>query len=135
MQVETYLHFQGQCEAALNYYKQHLDSEILFMMRFKDSPAAGDTPADWQDKIMHATFRVGATCIMASDGMPGKPHKEAHGFSMSVSPDTLADAERIFAALAEKGSVTMPLQKTFFALRFGSLIDQFGTPWMVHLEK
>jgi PhnB protein len=135
MQLQMYLHFNGQCEEALKYYQQHLGAEILFMMQFKGSPAASETPAEWQDKIMHATLRVGNVQIMASDGMNGQAQQKSHGFSLSLTPNSLEQAEKVFVVLSEKGKVTMPLQKTYFALRFGSLIDQFGIPWMIHLEK
>jgi PhnB protein len=135
MQIQMYLHFTGQCEAALKYYQQHLGAEILFLMHFKGSPAASETPANWQDKVMHATVRVGSAEIMASDGMPGQPALQSQGFSLSLTPNSLEEAERLFGILSEKGKVTMPLQKTFFAERFGSLIDQFGIPWMIHFEK
>ena len=135
MQVQMYLHFNGQCEAALKYYQQHLGAEILFLMHFKGSPAASETPAAWQDKVMHATFSIGDVQIMASDGMPGHATQKSHGFSLSLTPNSIAQAENLFGVLSEKGQVTMPLQKTFFAERFGSLIDQFGIPWMIHFEK
>ncbi|MBV8665835.1 MAG: VOC family protein [Burkholderiaceae bacterium] len=135
MEIQMYLHFSGQCEAALSYYQKHLGAKTLFMMRFKDSPSGAETPPDWQNKIIHATFDIDGTHIMASDGMPGKANKEPHGFSLSVNPDSAAEAERIFKALSDNGQVTMPLQPTFFAAKFGMLIDQFDIPWMVHLEK
>jgi PhnB protein len=135
MQIQMYLHFNGQCEAALKYYQQHLGAEILFMMRFKDSPAASETPTDWQDKIMHATIRIGTSHVMASDNMHGNASQQSHGFSLSLTPDSIEKAESLFGVLSEKGVITMALQKTFFAERFGSLIDQFGVPWMIHCEK
>jgi PhnB protein len=134
MQVETYLHFNGQCEAALKYYQRHLGAEILFLMHFKGSPAASETPVEWQDKVIHSTIRIGDVQLMASDGMYGHTQKNAQGFSLSLTPKSNEQAENLFAALSENGTVTMPLQKTFFAERFGSLIDQFGIPWMIHLE-
>lgn len=135
MQIQMYLHFNGQCQAALKYYQQHLDARVLFLMQFKGSPAASETPAEWQEKVIHATFSVGDVQIMASDGMYGHARQDAHGFSLSLTPQSIDQAEKLFAILSEKGKVTMPLQKTFFAERFGSLIDQFGIPWMIHFEK
>jgi PhnB protein len=135
MQVQMYLHFTGQCETALKFYQQHLGAEILFLMHFKGSPAASETPANWQEKVMHSTFRIGDAQIMASDGMCGDATQKLQGFSLSLTPKSIEQAESLFIVLSQNGEVTMPLQKTFFAERFGSLIDQFGVPWMIHFEK
>lgn len=135
MLVQTYLHFHGQCEAALKYYQQHLGAEILFLMHYKGSPMAGETPAELQDKVLHSTIKIGSTHIMASDTMHGHTSAEPQGFSLSLTPKTAEEAENLFNVLSENGKVTMALQKTFFAERFGSLIDQFGIPWMIHFEK
>jgi len=104
------------------------------MMPHKGSPAEGQVPAEWGDKIMHARMTVGNQTLMASDAPPGRYSKPA-GFSVNIGLNDAAEAERIFSALAEKGQVHMPIGETFWAVRFGMLVDQFGIPWMVNVEK
>jgi PhnB protein len=140
MPVTPYLFFDGRCEEALNFYKAALGAEIGMMMRFKDNPAppqdgscGGVDPAQIADKIMHASFQVGGTTVMASDGYArGQPKFE--GFSLSVDAADEAEADRKFAALADGGQVQMPPGKTFFAKRFGMVADRFGVSWMVICE-
>ena len=134
MLVQTYLHFQGQCEAAIKFYQRHLGAEILYMGYYKGSPMEDQVPANMRDKVMHATFQIGPAQIMASDNVH-EDSKDMSGFSLSLTPSSADQAENLFKALSENGKVTMPLQKTFFAERFGMLTDQFGIPWMVHFEK
>jgi PhnB protein len=128
--VQPYLFFESRCDEALDFYKKTLGAEVLMLMRFKESPekaACGPVPGD---KVMHASFRVGETTIMASDGRcSGKPSFQ--GFALSVSVPTEAEAERVFGALADGGQVQMPLAKTFFSPRFGMTFDRFGVCWMV----
>jgi PhnB protein len=132
MNVEPYLFFDGKCEEALQFYRKALGAEVLFMMRFKDSPEpmqGGHTPP--ADKVMHASFKVGDTMVMASDGYcSGKPSFQ--GFSLTVNVPTPAEAEKRFAMLAEGGGqVQQPLTETFFAQRFGMVADRFGVSWML----
>jgi PhnB protein len=130
--VQPYLFFDGRCEEALNYYRQALGAEIDMMMRFKDSPEppGAGCPGASSEKIMHASFRIGETLIMASDGRcEGKPSFQ--GFALSLSVPTESEADRRFSALATGGQVQMPLEKTFFARRFGMVSDRFGVTWMV----
>jgi PhnB protein len=134
MLVLTYLHFNGQCEAALKFYQQHLGAEILYLGRYKDSPMESQTEPEMHDKVMHSTFQIGSVRLMASDASSSE-QAQMHGFSLSLTPETAVQAESAFNALSENGKVTMPLQKTFFAERFGMLVDQFGIPWMIHFEK
>jgi PhnB protein len=134
MLVQTYLHFSGQCEAALNFYRQHLGAEILYMGHYKDSPMEGETTPDMLGKVMHATFRIGSVDLMASDAS-SDPQSKMQGFSLSLTPGSVDQAENMFKVLSENGKVTMPLQQTFFAERFGMLVDQFGIPWMIHFSK
>jgi len=133
MQVQPYLFFDGRCEEALEFYKSVLGIKLEMLMRFKDSPEPpqpGMCPPGSEDKVMHASFRVGDTLVMASDGMAkGKP--EFKGFSLSLDAATEAEADRLFAALGEGGQVQMPLAKTFFSPRFGMVADRFGVSWMV----
>ena len=133
MQVQPYLFFDGRCEEALEFYKSVLGIKLEMLMRFKDSPEPpqpGMCPPGSGDKVMHASFRVGDTLVMASDGMAkGKP--EFKGFSLSLDAATEAEADRLFAALGKGGQVQMPLAKTFFSPRFGMVADRFGVSWMV----
>jgi PhnB protein len=131
--VQVYLFFNGNCDQAIEFYRKVLGAEVEMMMRFKESPEPpppGMMPANWGDKIMHASFRVGQTSVMASDGC-GPDAKGFQGFSMSLSVPTEAEADRYFNALADGGKVTMPLSKTFWSPRFGMLEDKFGIGWMV----
>lgn len=130
MQTTVHLAFDGQCEEAFRYYEKHLGGKIEMMLRVDESPIAGEFPADRQKKIMHARVRVGDVQIMGADAPPGR-YQKPQGFSVSLSVDRPAEAERLFAALADNGNVMMPMQQTFFASRFGMAIDRFGIPWMV----
>ena len=128
--VQPYLFFGGRCEEALEFYRQAIGAEVLMMMRYKDSPDPHGMPECFVDKIMHAGFRVGATTVMASDGSCEAP-ANFEGFSLSITVPDEAEADRVYAALAEGGLETMPLEKTFWAPKFGMLQDKFGVGWMV----
>ena len=134
MQVVPYLLFNGQCEAAFNYYAQHLNGTIVAMMPHEGTPAAAHVSADWQKKILHARMMIGEAVLMASDAPPGR-YGVPQGMAVSLLVEDAASAERIFQALATGGSVTMPIQETFFAVRFGMVTDMFGIPWMITCEK
>lgn len=134
MQLNPYLTFDGQCEKAFKFYERCLGGKIEAMITHRGSPMAQQSPPEWQDKILHARLTVGDEVLMGSDGMPGC-HEKASGFSVSLGIADPADAERIFNALSENGAVRMPLQQTFWALRFGMLVDQFGIPWMINCEQ
>ena len=134
MQSNTYLTFNGNCASALKFYEQNLGAKIEMMMTFGQSPAADQAPAGWRDKVMHARLKLGDSILMGSDAPPDR-YNEPRGFSVSLSINSPGDAERIFAALAEGGTVQMPLQQTFWAARFGTLTDKFGIPWMVNCEQ
>jgi PhnB protein len=131
--VQPYLFFNGECEAAVEFYRQALGAEVDFTMRFKESPeplAPGMVPPGFENKIMHCTFHIGATTLMASDG--GSAAKARfEGFSLSLSMPSAAEAERAFAALAQGGQVRMPLAKTFWSPCFGMVQDRFGVCWMI----
>ncbi len=131
--VQVYLFFNGRCEEAIEFYRKALGGELEMLMRFKESPEPpkpGMVPPGFENKIMHASFRVGETIVMASDGCSTeKPNFQ--GFSLSVSVATEAEAEQVFGALAQGGQVRMPLSKTFWSPRFGMLEDRFGLGWMV----
>jgi len=134
MQLNPYLMFNGQCEVAFKFYEQCLGGKIELMMRHGDSPMAEQVPSEWRNKIVHARLIIGEKVLMGSDA-PREHYEETKGFSVSLGVDSPAEAERIFRALAENGTVRMPLQKTFWAHAFGMLVDRFGIPWMVNCEQ
>ena len=133
MNVTPYLFLDGRCEEAVQFYQSTLGATDVILMRYKDSPEPprpGMVPPGSENKILHASFKIGATEVMASDGnVGGKPSFK--GFSLSVSLRSDADAQRLFATLSAGGEVHMPLSKTFFSSSFGMLADRFGVPWMV----
>jgi PhnB protein len=134
MQVQPYLFFEGRCEEALEFYRQALDAEVEMLMRFKDSPEApppGAVAPGSEEKVMHASFRIGDTILMASDGgCSGR--SSFQGVSLSLNLAEVAEAERRFAALAAGGEVQMPLSATFWSPAFGMVVDRFGVSWMVN---
>ena len=134
MQLNSYLLFGGQCEAAFKFYEKCLGGKIEMMMPHEGSPAEAQTPPEWKKKIMHARMSIGDAVLMGSDAPPGHFEKP-QGFSVNIGLKDAVQGERIFNALSENGTVKMPFQQTFWALRFGMLVDQFGTPWMVNCEK
>jgi len=130
--IQPYLFFNGRCEEALEFYRKALGAEVQMLMRFKESPEPcepGMVPPGWENKVMHASLRIGQTVVMASDGCNEKSGFE--GFSLSLSTPTETEADRAFAALADGGQVRMPLTKTFWSPRFGMLEDRFGMGWMI----
>ena len=133
MHVESYLFFNGRCEEAIEFYKRTLGAEVVMMMRNKEAPEKpppGMLPAGSDDKVMHATLRIGSSNFMLSDGRcDGKP--VFNGFSLSLDAASEAEADRLFAALCDGGSVQMPLAKTFWSPKFGMVADRFGVGWMV----
>jgi len=135
--IQPYLFFNGGCEQAVEFYRKALGAEVEAMVRFKDSPEQpppGMIPPGFENKIMHASFRIGQTTVMASDGCSvDKAHFE--GFSLSLSVPSEAEAERAFAALADGGQLQMPLTKTFFSSRFGMVTDRFGVSWMIQAAR
>jgi len=132
MQVQPYLFFDGRCDEAIAFYRGALGAEVISLLRFKESPDPGMCPPGAGDKVMHASFRVGETTVMASDGRcEGTP--TFPGFALSLTLPTEAEAERLFGALGDGGQVHMPLTKTFFSPRFGMVADRFGVSWMVYV--
>lgn len=134
MQLNPYLLFNGQCESAFKFYAQTLGAKIDAMMTHAGTPAEEHVPAEWRDKILHARLVLGDQILMASDAPPGR-YERPQGFSVSISLNDLAKAERVFKALAENGTVQMPFEKTFWAAGFGMCVDRFGIPWMVNCEQ
>lgn len=135
MQVQPYLFFEGRCEEALEFYRKALGAEILMLMRYKDNPepqVQGGCPPGSENKVMHASFRLGESTLMASDGLcNGKPSFQ--GFSLNLTVPGVAEAERIFGVLGEGGQVQMPLSKTFYSPMFGMVADRYGVSWMIYV--
>ena len=133
MQVSPYLSFNGECEAAFKLYEQCLGGRLGAIFRYAGSPMAGQVPPDWQGKVMHGSLTVGDLVLMGGDVMPDR-YEEPRGFSLSIQIKSTSEAERIFDELGKDGTVTMPLEKTFWAARFGVLVDRFGIPWLINCE-
>jgi PhnB protein len=131
MELTPYLNFNGQCEEAFKFYERSLGGKIVAMVDFESAGDVSHLPADWNKKIMHAQMTVGNQVLMGSDAPPGR-YDQPQGFSMSVHVEQPSEAERVFNALAENGTVRMPLQQTGWAAKFGMLTDQFGVPWIVN---
>jgi PhnB protein len=127
------LAFNGDCEAAFRFYEQCLDGTIAYLLTWGNSPMAADAPPGWEAKIAHVTLKVGDTVITGSDVPPGR-YEQPKGFSLVIDIVDPAAAERVFQALAQNARIDMPLQQTFWASRFGVLVDQFGIPWAVNCE-
>ena len=130
MQINIYLRFNGTCEEAFNFYAELCGGTIDMMQRYKDMPEPHQAPPAMLKQVLHARLKLGDQVIMGSDAPPGR-YQAPDGFSVSLTVDAVGDAERIFTALCEKGTVQMPLAESFFAKRFGMATDRFGTPWMV----
>jgi PhnB protein len=136
MLVQPYLFFGGRCQEAVEFYRDALGAEVQMLMCFKESPEPpppGAIPDNWGDKVMHACFKIGDTLVMASDGC-ASDGQGFQGFSLALSVASKAEADRVFAALSDRGHVTMPLGETFFSPRFGMLVDRFGVGWTVIAE-
>ncbi|SAL12440.1 3-demethylubiquinone-9 3-methyltransferase [Caballeronia sordidicola] len=130
MRLEPYLYFNGRTEEALVFYQHAINAETLSVLRFKDSPDGVTTTPEWQHKIMHSTFRIGASIIMASDGVNSAPQVFS-GFSIAIVADDDASGQRMFEALSVDGNVRMTWQPTFWSSGFGMVSDKFGIPWIV----
>ncbi len=133
MYIQPYLFFDGRCQEALDFYVSALGARVEMLMRFKDSPEPPDptkVPPGSENNVMHASFRIGDSVLMASDGF-GKGKPVFQGVSLSLAVNSDAEADRLFSALAKGGSIQQPLVKTFFSSNFGMVTDKFGVPWMV----
>ena len=132
MQVQPYLFLEGRCEEALAFYRGALGAEVTMLMRFKESPDPGMVTPGTEDKVMHASVRIGETTVLVSDGRcEARPSYQ--GFALSLTVPNEAEAERLFGALGDGGQVQMPMTKTFFSPRFGMVGDRFGVSWMVYV--
>lgn len=134
MKLHPYLSFNGQCETAFKFYEQCLGGQIEGMMRWGESPMVEQVAPEWHNKIMHAQLTVGEQELMGADSLP-RHFEEPKGFSVLIYVEDLAKAEQVFQSMAENGTVKMPIQETFWAARFGMLVDQFGIPWMINCDK
>jgi PhnB protein len=133
MQMNPYLSFKGDCEAAFKFYQQHLGAQPESIFRYGGSPMAADVPADWSDKVMHGSLMLGGQVLMGGDVAPDR-YEAPKGFSLSLQIKDAVEAERIFSQLVEGGQVIVPLEKTFWAERFGMVVDRFGVPWLINCE-
>jgi PhnB protein len=133
MDVQTTLNFYGRTEEAVKFYGSAIEAETLFLLRFRDCPDPSQRKPGLEEKIFHATFRIGSTVIMASDCGCEKPPAQTTfaGFSFVIRVETPEKAERYFTALSDSGEIFMPLTKTFFAERYGIVIDRFGISWKI----
>lgn len=131
MTATPYLNFDGNCREAIELYADVLGGEIIMMQTHGESPIADETPPEQHDKILHARLEAGDVLLMASDAPPGY-YSKPQGLFVSLNPDTVEDAERIYAALSKGGHVFMKLEETFWAERFAMFADRFGTPWMIN---
>ncbi|HTN93210.1 MAG TPA: VOC family protein [Gallionella sp.] len=133
MQIQPYLFFEGRCEEAIEFYRKALGAELKTLMRYKDNPEPpqqSKVPPGAENKVMHSSFQIGKTTVMASDGLcSGKPDFRGVSLTLTVSSDS--EAQKLFAALSDGGKVQMPLARTFFSSQFGMVADRFGLPWMI----
>jgi PhnB protein len=134
VQIIPYLSFKGECEAAFKFYEQCLGARLGQVFRYGGSPMAGEVPADWSEKIMHGSVTIGDLTLNGGDVAPDR-YEEPRGFSLSIQISNTDDAERIFRDLATGGKVVVPLAQTFWAARFGMVVDRFGIPWLINCEE
>jgi PhnB protein len=135
MKLITYLNYGGNCAEAFRFYEKHLGGKITFLMTHGQSPDAHSVSAEMKDKVLHARIEIGRTALMASDVPPEAHFQPMRSVYLSLSVESSSEAERIYALLAEGGQIFMKMEETFFAYRFGSLRDRFGTSWMILHEK
>src|SRR5262245_57804673 len=134
LQVNAYLSFNGECENAFKFYEKVLKGKIQGFHRYGESPMADQTPADQKNRIMHVSMTVGESTLMGADA-PVQYASKPQGFCVSINLDNPPEAERIFKELSDGAQVQMPIGETFWAERFGMLVDKFGIPWMVNCGK
>jgi PhnB protein len=134
MQLNPYLLFNGNCEEAFHFYEKNLGARVECLLRHEGTPAEQHTAPEFRNKVLHGRININGQTIMASD-CPPERYARPQGFSVTLSLENTAEAERVYGALEEGGQVTMPIQETFWAVRFGMVTDRFGIPWMVNFEK
>ena len=128
MQLHTYLNYGGNCEQAFRFYEQHLGGKITFMMRHGEQPGASQVASEWNGKILHARISLGGTDVLGADVQAFQPMRSAY---LSLTVESTAEAERIYALLSDGGEIFMPMAETFFAHRFAMFRDTFGTSWLL----
>src|SRR4051794_37164036 len=133
MQMNAYLSFNGQCEAAFTFYARCLGGELGPIFRYAGTPLAHQVPADWDDKVMHASVTLAGQVLMGGDVAPDR-YEQSKGFSLSLHVESPSEAERVYRELSQDGCLVAPLEKTFWADRFGMLVDRFGISWMINCE-
>jgi len=133
MKVSTTVHFNGQCEAAFKYYERWLGGKIEFLLKWGESPAAGEVSPEWRDKIVHARLKLGGADIVGGDVLT-RDYRVPQGFSVMLAVDDTRKAEEMFAALADGGSIKMALQKTFWSPLYGFVVDRYAIPWEINCE-
>jgi PhnB protein len=133
MRMTTYLSFQGQCEEAFKFYEKNLGGQLGEIFRYAGTPMADQVPEDWQNKVMHGSLTVGEQVLMGGDVGPDR-YEAPKGFSLSLQITDTTEAERVFNELQRNGRVVLPLEKTFWAERFGMVVDRFGIPWLINCE-
>ena len=134
MKMTPQVVFDGQCEEAFKFYEQALGAKVTFMLTWASSPMASEAPEGWGHRILHATLEFGDSILQGGDGFPGQPYQAPRGFSILVSVTDPAQAERIFNALAQQGTVVAPLQKTFWSKLYGAVKDRFGLSWDINCD-
>lgn len=133
MDVRPYLDFKGECEAAFQFYERCLGGTMGPIFRYAGTPLADQVPADWQHKVMHASLTVGNQVLMGADVAPDR-YEKPKGFSLSLQLSDAAEAERLFGDLSANGTVVAPLEKTFWAARFGVVVDRYGITWLINCD-
>jgi PhnB protein len=131
--MNPYLSFKGECEAAFKFYEQCLGGQLGAIFCYGGSPMADQVPGEWSDKIMHGSITIGDQVLMGADVVPDQ-YEEPKGFSLSLQIKSTVEAERVFHGLARDGRIVIPLEKTFWAARFGMVVDRFGIPWLINCE-
>lgn len=134
MEITPYLNFNGNCEAAFRFYETALGGKITFISTWGESPMADQALPGWACKIVHITLEAGACKIHGSDS-PGEDYQKPQGISLALGVPSVTEAERVFQALSEGGTVQVPLQETYWTQRFGMLTDRFGIPWLINCEE
>ena len=134
MKTNPYLSFNGNCADAFRFYEKVLGGKIMALMTWADTPMANEMPAEARSQIVHARLQVGDNVLMGGDAPPGR-YEAPKGITVTINVEQPAEADRVFTSLSEGGTITMPIQETFWAQRFGMITDRFGTPWMVNCEK
>ena len=130
MQLHTYLNYGGNCEEAFRFYERHLGGKVTFLMRHGEQRGQGNVPAEWNGKVLHARMSLGGTELLGAD-IPADRFQPIRSAYLSLTVDSVDEAERLYALLSEAGQIFMPIEETFFAHRFAMLRDRFGTSWML----